>query len=134
MHIILQNLLKLQAFDFDNSSDLNEAQATELRVSIPQPFLGHYERLRARSKKGVAAVRNQVCTGCHMKIPIGTVAMLMRGEDIQLCDSCGRYLFLAEEPQATAPAPEPGTSSEITSPSPKRARRPRKPKAVVEAA
>jgi hypothetical protein len=97
MNIVLQNLLKLQALDFGESADKNaEAHAAELRGKIPQPFIGHYDRLRVRGKKGVAVVRNQVCTGCHMHVPIGQITVLMRGEDIQLCETCGRYLYLPD--------------------------------------
>ena len=77
-----------------------EAQAAELRGRIPQPIIGHYDRLRVRGKKGVAVVRNQVCTGCHMHVPIGQITVLMRGEDIQLCESCGRYLYLPDPAEA----------------------------------
>src|ERR1039457_6715676 len=95
MNSILQNLLKLQALDFGETTAKNvEAQTAELRGNIPQPIIGHYERLRVRGKKGIAVVRNQVCTGCHMHVPIGQINMLMRDEDVQLCESCGRYLYL----------------------------------------
>ncbi len=105
---IILNLLKLQALDFDETTDVQESQRDELRNRVPQPVLGHYDRLVARGKKGVALVRNQVCTGCHMRLPIGTINTLMQAHDIQLCDSCGRYLYLAEEPAAPAePAPAP---------------------------
>src|SRR5512140_3459705 len=118
MNSILQNLLKLQALEFGEIADKSiEAQTAELRGNIPQPIIGHYERLRIRGKKGIAAVRNQVCTGCHMHVPIGQITVLMRGEDIQLCESCGRYLYLpdaaeteflahieAAKPAAKAPA------------------------------
>ena len=57
----------------------------------------HYDRFRVRDKKGLAAVNNQVCTGCHMRLPLGVIMTLKRGQDIQLCDSCGRYLYLAPE-------------------------------------
>jgi hypothetical protein len=112
MNNILQDLITLQALDFGETADKNaEARADELRGKIPQPFIGHYERLRVRGKKGVAAVRNQVCTGCHMHVPIGQINVLMRGEDIQLCESCGRYLYLpgpAEtEPVAQVESPKP---------------------------
>ena len=91
MNIVLQNLLKLQALEFDEAPAKNaQAQATELRGKIPQPIISHYDRLRVRGKKGVAVVRNQVCTGCHMHVPIGQITVLMRGEDVQLCESCGR--------------------------------------------
>ena len=101
MNNVLQDLLKLQALDFGETADKHkEAHATELRGRIPQPFIGHYDRLRVRGKKGVAVVRNQVCTGCHMHIPIGQITVLMRGEDIQLCESCGRYLYLPDPAEA----------------------------------
>lgn len=116
MNGILQNLLKLQAIEFgDKPTADDEAQIKTLRSKIPQPILGHYDRLRAREKKGVAVVRNQVCTGCHMRLPIGTINTLMQGSDVQLCDSCGRYLYLApaeetvvvEKVVAAKPAPKP---------------------------
>ena len=70
MNNVLQDLLKLQALEFGETADKKtEAQAAELRGKIPQPIIGHYDRLRVRGKKGVAVVRNQVCTGCHMHVP-----------------------------------------------------------------
>ena len=100
MNDLWTNLLKLQAIDFKESTEQNvEALRQELRARVPQQILGHYDRLVSRGKKGVAIVRNQVCTGCHMRLPIGTVNTLMQGQDIQLCDSCGRYHVLAEPEQ-----------------------------------
>ena len=105
MNIVLQNLLKLQALDFGETTAKNvEAQTAELRGNIPQPIIGHYERLRVRGKKGIAVVRNQVCTGCHMHVPIGQINMLMRDEDVQLCESCGRYLYLPDPAETEAQA------------------------------
>jgi hypothetical protein len=97
MNNVLQNLLKLQALEFGETGQKKvEAQVAELRGKIPLPILGHYDRLRARDKKGVAIVRNQSCTGCHMHVPIGLITVLMRDEDIQLCENCGRYLYLPD--------------------------------------
>jgi hypothetical protein len=112
-HIL--NLLKLQALDFHETTSVSESERADLRNSIPQPIIAHYDRLVARGKKGIALVRNQVCTGCHMRLPIGTINTLMQNHDIQLCDSCGRYLYLVEEPAVPAadaapvakPAPKP---------------------------
>jgi predicted nucleic acid-binding Zn-ribbon protein len=100
MNAIIQNLLKLQSIEFGEQKG-SEKQIADLRKLIPEPILGHYNRLRARDKKGVAIVRNQVCAGCHMRLTMGVLMTLMQDRDIQLCDSCGRYLYL--EPQAAAP-------------------------------
>ncbi len=127
MNKILLDLLTLQALDFGETTDKKaKAQADELRGKIPQPFIGHYERLRVRGKKGVALVRNQVCAGCHMHVPIGQITMLMRGDDIQLCESCGRYLCLPD-PAATEPVAE----MEPPKPKKKAPAKPRKRRAMA---
>ena len=100
--------------------------AAELRAKIPAPILGHYDRLLARGKKGVAIVSNQVCTGCHMSVPIGVITMLMRGEDIQLCDTCGRYLYLPAP--VAVPAAEPPADKK-----PEKSAKPAKVKAAKSA-
>ena len=120
MNELLQNLVKLQSLEFAGVKDKNvEASLAELRGKIPPQILGHYDRLVAHGKKGLAAGRDQVCTGCHMHLPIGVVTTLMRDDDIQLCDNCGRYLYLPE-----------ATKAEVTKPTvkPGPARKPRKSK------
>lgn len=125
MNAALRNLLTLQTLEFDESPKKRvESRIAELRGQIPVPILAHYDRLRERGKKGIALVRNQVCSGCHMRLPIGLVTTLMHGEDVQLCDTCGRYLVL----------PEPETESSPAPPAPKPATKPRKRKAVPKPA
>jgi predicted nucleic acid-binding Zn-ribbon protein len=116
MNTVLLDLLKLQALEFGETTEKNvEAQAAELRAKLPLPIVGHYDRLRVRGKKGVATVRNQVCSGCHMRVPIGQITELMRGEDIQLCETCGRYLHLPDpaetDLQAQPPAAKPAAKA-----------------------
>ena len=106
MNELLQNLIKLQSLEFEkNTGKAADSAIAELRGKIPSQILGHYDRLVAHGKKGLAAVRGQVCTGCHMSLPIGVITTLMRGDDIQLCDSCGRYLYLAEATKEEVPKP-----------------------------
>jgi hypothetical protein len=98
MKILMQNLLKLQTLEFGETQDPRTAAAVvELRAKLPPQILGHYDRLRMRSKKGLAAVNLQVCTGCHMRVPLGVIMTLKHGQDVQLCENCGRYLYLPEE-------------------------------------
>ncbi len=130
MNDVLQNLLKLQALEFSPTTKAGmEAEMAELRSHVPQPILGHYNRLVERGKKGVAVVRNQVCTGCHMKLPIGTINTLMQNTDIQLCDTCGRYLYLPDPAET-----EFVEKMEASKPAAKPAKTPRKRKALAHAA
>jgi predicted nucleic acid-binding Zn-ribbon protein len=110
MNDLLKDLARLQAIELKEIKEKDrDARIQELRGKIPPQIIGHYDRLMVRGKKGIIAVRNQVCTGCHMRLPIGVIMTLMKGTDIQLCDSCGRYLYLPDGENAPAPAeaPEP---------------------------
>ena len=136
MNALLTNLLKLQALEFNETAPKNaETQKATLRAQIPLPILAHYDRLVVRGKKGVAVVRNQVCTGCHMRLPIGTINTLMQAQDIQLCDTCGRYLSLPDPAEAQSlekvAASKPGP--ETAKPA-KPASKPRKRKVVATVA
>ena len=106
---VIANLLALQDLEMGGKrlSPADKETITQLRAQIPEPILAHYDRMRDRDKKAVAVLRNKVCSACHMTVPIGTIAVLMRGQDIQLCGSCGRYLHLPKEAPAETPAPAP---------------------------
>jgi predicted nucleic acid-binding Zn-ribbon protein len=104
MKQMMENLFKLQALEIqlnlNGPSDNKELKA--LRKTIPDPVLGHYDRMRVRGKKAVSAIRNNSCSECHMKVPTGTIVTLVHGTDIQLCGSCGRYLYLSESEAPSA--------------------------------
>ncbi len=119
MNTLLQNLIRLQAIEFEETNEKNaKTVIVELRATIPPQILAHYDRLVAKGKKGITAVRGHVCTGCHMTVPVGAIATLKHDEDIQLCENCGRYLFLPDTPE-----PEPAAPAPVARP--KRGRKPR---------
>ena len=102
MKELMKNLFELQSLEFErviNPGD--EEKIAELRAKIPAPILGHYDRLCDQGKRGVAVLRNQTCSGCHMRVPLGVVLDLKRGDDVRLCDNCRRYLILREEAPET---------------------------------
>ena len=126
MNELLQNLIQLQSIEFEETTKKAAGPVIAgLRAKIPPQILGHYDRLVAHGKKGLAAVRGQVCSGCHMQVPLGVVITLKRGQDIQICESCGRYLYLP--PTVNTEAVEPTTK-------PKTARKTRKQNLSLQAA
>jgi len=108
MNPITQNLLALQDLLRQRrpASEDQKAAAELVRERIPTPILAHFDRLIAGGRNGVSLVRNGVCGGCHMRVPIGTAASLANPNDIHLCENCGSYLALApeesEQPEAAA--------------------------------
>jgi len=72
-----------------------------LRANIPQGILLQHDRLQARGRRSVAEVRRGVCLGCHLRMPTGQAAALMRGDTVQRCQTCGRFLYWVEEDEET---------------------------------
>ena len=95
---VLESLLQLQALELGKDAGSPGARTEELRKKVPPQILQHFERLRARGKKGIAFVRHGVCGQCHMQVAVGLLAMLHREDNVYRCENCGAYLCLAEEP------------------------------------
>jgi hypothetical protein len=109
---IMENLFELQKLEFDATIHPDtEDRINTLRAKIPAPILAHYDRLGDQGKKGVAVLRNQTCSGCHMRVPLASVMNVRHAEDVCLCDNCRRYLYLIED---TVPAGEPAAETPAT--------------------
>ena len=104
MKDILQNLYRLQTLDCTGKKD-DLAQAAGLRAGIPEGMLTNYDRARARGRKGITLLRNNVCTNCRMQVPVAVAVSLLRGT-IQVCGNCGLYLCLPEPEDLPLPKSE----------------------------
>lgn len=104
MKNIMENLLALQTLQLRAGPvpRTRPAALEAIRKNIPGHVLIHYDRLLAHGKKGVAIVRNGVCTECHISVAIGALAGLAQQGDIRACGNCGRYLFLPPNEPAAA--------------------------------
>jgi hypothetical protein len=83
---ILQNLYKLQTIDIAGLTR-SDPHAAGLRGTIPPGILANYDRARARGEKGIALVRNHVCTNCRIQVPVAVTVSLAAGM-IQACGNC----------------------------------------------
>jgi len=100
---ILQNLYRLQNLDSAGRRS-DSAETASLRAAIPEGMLINYDRARARGKKGIAVVRNHVCTNCRIQLPVAVTASLSAGL-IQTCGNCGLYLCLPDPDEQPVAAP-----------------------------
>jgi predicted nucleic acid-binding Zn-ribbon protein len=105
MPTIVENLYALQELQLQNvpASAERDAKIKQLRESVPPQIIGHFDRLMAQGRKGVARVRDGICRECHIRVPSGVAACLAHPKDLYVCDSCGRYLYLPLEDIVTVP-------------------------------
>ena len=68
------------------------ALRARLLTGMDRRWVLAYERAFHRYGRGVVAVRDRVCSGCHLTLP--TVAR-PRTEALRVCQSCGRILYWA---------------------------------------
>ena len=60
---------------------------------LDQEILFKFQRIIQRNSEGIVAVKNGVCTGCHMILPAQFANEVHVGEKILFCPYCSRILF-----------------------------------------
>jgi predicted nucleic acid-binding Zn-ribbon protein len=72
-------------------------QKIALESCIGAELLGRYRRI-AEARKGIALAeaKDELCSACHVRIRPQVLADLLRTEEIHMCDSCSRILFVRE--------------------------------------
>ncbi len=110
MHDVTSYLKELWEFESAGrapkgiSAEDKQKRIQKLRQSIPEQIIGHYDRFVKAGKVPVAGVNNGVCHGCFVRLSSGAYQRLLRQDDLNLCENCGRYIY----PIPAAPVePEP---------------------------
>ena len=81
------------------------ARVNSLRELIPTSILRHYDHVKARGKRSVAAVKRGVCGSCHLALPSASLESLRRtNETLNIYITCGAFVYLAEEELANGSA------------------------------
>jgi predicted nucleic acid-binding Zn-ribbon protein len=70
-------------------------ERAELVESIDPKWLARYERaVQHRAGPAIVSVEGKTCTGCHMALPPQSIQNVKRGQTIEICDFCGRFLCM----------------------------------------
>lgn len=74
-----------------------ELEAEENKYNnLDKEILFKFQRIIQRNTDGIVAVRNGVCTGCHMILPAQFANIVHSGENINFCPYCSRILYYEE--------------------------------------
>jgi predicted nucleic acid-binding Zn-ribbon protein len=70
-----------------------EAARTKIAGGVDRRWMVPYERAHRRYGRGIAAVRERVCQGCHVTLPTSATPRPDGADTIAFCQSCGRLLY-----------------------------------------
>ena len=74
-----------------------EDEEKALIPGLDPEVLFKFERIiRNKMGRGIVAIKNGVCTGCHMVLPVQFANMIHEGKEIVFCPYCSRILFYEE--------------------------------------
>ena len=91
-----KNRLEAQAVSVKAELEGVKAKRSELAVRVVPKNLSKYERL-LKNKDGLAIVpiSNEACQGCFRILPSQVVNEIRMKENLVMCDSCARILYIA---------------------------------------
>jgi predicted nucleic acid-binding Zn-ribbon protein len=74
-------------------------QRAEVAAQVSRSILSTYERIR-KTRKGIAVAEalEGRCSACQMSLRLQFYQDLRRGDQVMLCESCGRILFYTPPP------------------------------------
>lgn len=70
-----------------------KTEEDEIVPELDQEIVYKFQRIIQRNSEGIVAVRNGVCTGCHMILPGQFANEVHEGENILFCPYCSRILY-----------------------------------------
>ncbi len=69
----------------------------ELAENMDNRLLVRYERIKdGRGGNAVVVIETEVCAGCHTTLPPQFAAEIRKGDEVLVCENCGRILIWKE--------------------------------------
>lgn len=85
--------LEQQITDYNNQLKELKEKEDSITPELDQEILFKFERIIQRNSEGIVAVKNGVCTGCHMILPAQFSNIVHEGDSILFCPYCSRILY-----------------------------------------
>ncbi|MBP3366980.1 MAG: nucleic acid-binding protein [Treponema sp.] len=82
--------------EYNRTLEELKAKESEMSEGIDSETIIKFQRIIKRNRKGIVAVKGNVCDGCHMVLPAQFANEVHHGEKILFCPYCSRILFYEE--------------------------------------
>lgn len=73
-----------------------DERIAELKQDLPPNVRSRLERFARTSGRAVVPVINDTCYGCFTAVATGSMSSLGRNDEINHCESCGRFLYVVK--------------------------------------
>ena len=70
-----------------------EIEYKDIESKIEENLIHRFQTLRTTRANSIVAVKNNVCSGCNMRVPTFLNDALKAKEQVIYCESCGRMLY-----------------------------------------
>lgn len=70
-----------------------KARREELAKNVSFEHLRIYDRLRISRRPTIVKLANGTCGGCHLVQPPAVSQLIKRGDQLVICEMCGRILY-----------------------------------------
>lgn len=91
-----KSALDSEVADYKNQLANLESKEAEIIPDLDNEIVYKFQRIIQRNTEGIVAVKNGVCTGCHMILPAQFANEVRAGEKILFCPYCSRILYYQE--------------------------------------
>jgi predicted nucleic acid-binding Zn-ribbon protein len=80
--------------DIDDAIAQLDTRIDELKEDLPAQVRSRLERFATTGGRAVVPVINGICYGCFTAVATASMAELGRNDNINYCESCGRFLYV----------------------------------------
>jgi len=89
-----KNLLEIDEQEFKKQLVEYEEKRPEIEGKLDKVFLRKYNFVRARYDSAIVSVKNGVCQGCSMNIPVQLYNEVLHLIELKNCPSCHRMIYV----------------------------------------
>ncbi len=83
--------------ELEQQITVKQGEREQASGTLPKALGEQYGRLRAgRRGAAVVPIRNEQCSGCHMKVSPNLINEVRRGQKLMICESCSRIVYLED--------------------------------------